>query len=60
MREFEFLGIFIYLIGFAVSILVMSILLIVQNIKINKKLEEERKDRKEWLKKQDIKKGSTK
>ena len=60
MREFEFLGIFIYLIGFAVSILVMSILLIVQNIKINKKLEEEGKDRKEWLKKQDIKKGSTK
>ena len=52
MREFEALGIFIYLIGFAVSILIMSTLLIVQNIKINKKLKEERKERQVWLKKQ--------
>lgn len=50
MREFEAFVIFIYLIGLTFSILVMTILLIVQNIKINKKLKEERKERQEWLK----------
>ena len=48
--EMKMIEILIYVIILGFLMIVMSILLIVQNIIINKKLEQERKEIQEWLK----------
>lgn len=42
--------IIIYLVALSIAIIGMSIINIIQNIKINKKMEQERKEIQEWLK----------